>query len=169
MMDFGYEIVRLWERPVEALLASGLATLPLTPLCRFPEGMSLEDGARWAINQALERLEREATPELALRLITALFILSGMRLKRDVILALFQGVRAMHESDTYQMILEEGRVEGEIRGQQRILLHLGRKKLGEPDDLTRRALTSITDPDRLDRLSDRMWEAATWQDLLQTP
>src|SRR5262249_12795941 len=28
-MDFGYEVLRLWERPVEALLAGGLGLLPL--------------------------------------------------------------------------------------------------------------------------------------------
>ena len=71
----------------------------------------------------------------------------------------------MRESDTYQAILDEGRVEG----LQRALLHLGRKKFGEPDEAARRALLDITDLDRLDRLSERLLDVSTWQDLLQTP
>jgi predicted transposase YdaD len=164
-MDFGYEIVRLWERPVEALLASGLAVLPLAPLCRLPEGMSLEEGMRWVLTQVVERLHRQGDARLVPRLLTATFVLSGLRLDRDQVRALFQGVRAMHESDTYQAILDEGRVEG----LQRALLRQGRRKFGEPEEASRRALLGITDLDRLDRLSERLLEVATWQDLLQTP
>jgi hypothetical protein len=43
-MDFGYEIVPLWEHPAVDLLAGGLGILPLAPLGRLPEGMSIEDG-----------------------------------------------------------------------------------------------------------------------------
>jgi hypothetical protein len=164
-MDFGYEIVRLWERPVEALLAIGLAVLPLAPLGRLPEGVSREEGLRGVLTQVVERLHREGDPQLVARLLTATFVLSGLRLDRDQVRAIFQGVRVMHESDTYQAILDEGRVEGA----QRTLLHLGRKKFGEPEEATRRALLGITDLDRLDRLSERLLEVATWQGLLETP
>jgi hypothetical protein len=75
----------------------------------------------------------------------------------------------MRESDTYQAILDEGRAEGRVQGAQRALLHFGRKKLGEPDEATRDALLGITDLDRLDRLTDRLLEVSTWQELLQTP
>lgn len=55
------------------------------------------------------------------------------------------------------------------QGMQRALLHLGRKKLGEPDEATRLALRDITDLERLDRLSERLLDVASWQELLQTP
>jgi predicted transposase YdaD len=164
-MDFDYEIVRLWERPAEALLTSGLALLPLAPLCRLPEGISLEEGMRWVLTKVVERLHREGDPQLVARLLTATFVLSGLRLDRKQVRAIFQGVRAMHESDTYQAILDEGRVEG----LQRALLHLGRKKFGEPEEPTRRALLEIIDLDRLDRLSERLLDVSTWQQLLETP
>jgi hypothetical protein len=163
-MDFGYEVLRLWERPVEELLASGLSTLPLAPLCRLPEGMSLEDGMRWVVTRVVERLEREGDPALVGRLLTATFVLCGLRLDRRQLRTLFQGVRAMHESDTYQAILDEGCA----KGLQRALLHQGRKKFGDLDEATRRALLDITDLERLDRLSERLLDVATWQDLLQT-
>jgi predicted transposase YdaD len=83
----------------------------------------------------------------------------------------------MRESDTYQAILDEGREEGFVKGRkegfiegiQRALLHQGRKRFGEPDDATRRALLVITDLDRLDRLTDRLLEVPTWQKFLETP
>jgi predicted transposase YdaD len=172
-MDFGYEILRLWERPVEALLASGLAVLPLAPLGRLPEGVGSEEGMRWVLTQVVERLHREGDPRLVPRLLTATFVLSGLRLDRAQVRAIFEGVRAMRESDTYQAILDEGREEGlekgRVEGIQRILLHQGRKKFGEPEEATRRALMGITDLDRLDRLSDRLLEVSTWQELLATP
>jgi predicted transposase YdaD len=168
-MDFGYEVLRLWERPVEALLASGLGTLPLAALARLPADLSLEDGMRWVVSRVVERLDREGDPALAQRLFTATFVLSGLRLDRQQARALFQGVRAMRESDTYQAILDEGREEGRVQGLQRALLHLGRKKFGEPDEAARRALLGITDLDRLDRLSERLLDVSTWQELLQTP
>jgi hypothetical protein len=164
-MDFGYEIVPLWERPVEALLASGLATLPLATLGRLPEGVALEEGLRRVVNEVFERLHREATPGMFERLMTATWVLTGLRVQRQQARAIFQGIPAMRESDTYQAILDEGRVEGV----QRTLFRRGRNKWGEPDEPSRAALRAITDLDRLDRLSDRLEEVRSWQELLQTP
>jgi hypothetical protein len=163
-MDFGYEILRLWERPVEQLLACGLAGLPLACLGRLPLGLSVEEGMRWVVNQIFDRLEREATPSVLERLMTATYILSGMRLDRQQLLALFQGVRAMRESVSYQMIVEEGC----IKGMQRTLLTQGREKFGEPNEADRRALLAIDDIDRLDRLSAGLLKVSTWEELLQT-
>jgi hypothetical protein len=36
-MNFGYEVVRLWERPAEELLAADLGVVPLAMLGRLPE------------------------------------------------------------------------------------------------------------------------------------
>jgi hypothetical protein len=164
-MDFGYEIVRLWERPVEALLAGGLSTLPLALLGRLPTGVSLEEGMRQVVEQVVERLQRDGAPEVVQRLLTATYILAGLRLPRDRAVAIFQGVRAMRESDTYQAILDEG----EVRGVLRTVLRQGRKKLGEPDEPTLRAFRDINDLERLERLSDRLLEVGSWEELLQTP
>jgi hypothetical protein len=71
----------------------------------------------------------------------------------------------MHESDTYQAILDEG----EVRGLHRMLLRQGRKRFGDPDPATQAALTAITDLDRLQRMAERLLDVAAWQDLLQTP
>ncbi len=41
-VEFEYEVIRLWQQPVDAFLTGGLALLPLAPLCRLPAGVPLE-------------------------------------------------------------------------------------------------------------------------------
>jgi hypothetical protein len=80
----------------------------------------------------------------------------------------FQGVRAMHESDTYQAILDEGR-EAEAK---RLILRYGPMRLGPPPEESTTRLTAITENiPRLDRMIDRLFDntATSWEDLLDTP
>jgi predicted transposase YdaD len=105
----------------------------------------------------------------------------GLRLSRERAIELFQGVRKMRDSTTYQAILDEGRAEGEIKGRaegeikgraeeaRRLLLRLGRKHLGDPDTTVEAAVRSIPDVERLEQLLERISEIANWHDLLRTP
>lgn len=163
-MEFRFEVVRLWQQPVRRFLRGGLGTLPLATLCQLPEGVSPEEGLAGVIRQIIERVEQEMPSEQGRKLLTAAFVLTGMRIPRDVALQLFQGVRVMHESDTYQMILEEG----ETRGLHRTLLSLGRKRFGEPSQAAQDTLLGITNIERLRRLSERLLDVTTWQELLDT-
>jgi hypothetical protein len=52
---------------------------------------------------------------------------------------------------------------------QRLLLRLGRRTLGDPDEATKEALKAITDLERLERIGERLPDVSTWQELLQTP
>jgi predicted transposase YdaD len=167
-MDFEYELVYLWEWPVVTVLNGPLGLLPLATLRELPRGVKVEAGLASVIQRLVERLQTEATPERAKKLITAAFVLTGLRIDKDIAQKLFQGVKGMRDSTTYQGILEEGRVEGRAEGSLRVLLRLGRKRFGEPDAATLTQLQAITDLDRLDRMAERMMEAASWQELLQT-
>ena len=75
------------------------------------------------------------------------------------------GVRVMHESTAYDMILDEGRLEGEIR----LLLRLGRKRFGPLDAADEAVLKSTKDPERLERLADAILTVRSWEELLSTP
>src|SRR5947209_8087111 len=111
-MDFGYEVIRLWGIPVEQLLAGDLGLLPLAPLGKLPEDVTLPDGMASVIQRLIERLQRQAAPDQARRLLTAAYVLTGLRIPdRRAALQLFQGVRVMRESVTYMAIIDEGRVE----------------------------------------------------------
>lgn len=164
-MDFAYEVVELWEKPVEELLAADVGILPLAPLGRVPAGVSVEEGLGPVIQRLVERLLKEVPPEQGKRLLTSAFVLTGMRLSQAAALSLFRGVKAMHESSTYQYILDQGAAT-EAR---KILLRLGRKAFGEPDEATKAAIAGIQDIDRLERLCDGVIIAGNWHDLLQTP
>ena len=45
----------------------------------------------------------------------------------------------------------------------------GRKRFGPPDAVIRKALKAITDVARLEQLSERLLEVASWQELLDLP
>ena len=117
--------------------------------------------AQWLV----ERLTKEAPPERAKKLLTEALLLTGLRVRRDAAARIFRGVRAMQESDTYLMILDEG----EEKGIRKVLLLQGEDRFGPPNESVKNALNSITDLNRLARLARQMPRAASWQDLLDTP
>ncbi|MFN0073480.1 MAG: hypothetical protein ACKVVP_18520 [Chloroflexota bacterium] len=83
----------------------------------------------------------------------------------------------MRDSTTYQMILDEGRaegraegrIEGRAAGERDFLLRIGTRKFGAPDAEVRKALERITEIDRFERLGDRILNARSWAELLETP
>ncbi len=163
-MDFGYEIIPLWEWPAEALLKSGLGLLPLALLGRLPEGVSELEGLAAVVQQMVKRVQREARRGQGRKLLTAAYLLAGLRVEPDDALTLFQGAFAMHESTTYQAILNEGGV----LSQHRTLLRLGRKQFGlAADPATKQAIEAITDLKRLERLAERVLEVSSWEELLK--
>jgi hypothetical protein len=164
-MDFGYEVVRLWERPAEELLAGEVGLLPLAPLGQLPADVPPAQGLAGVVQRLIDRLLAEAPGDQARRLLTSAFVLTGMRIGRDQTNQLFQGVRAMRESDTYLAILDEGRVE-EAR---KIILRLGRKRFGPPDESSLAFLNALSDPEKLEALSERLLDVSSWQELLEAP
>src|SRR5438132_14354425 len=88
-MDFGFEIVRLWQRPAEALLSGSVATLPLAPLGQLPAGSSPGEALPAIIRRIEERLSQDATPEAAAKLMRATFVLTGMVVAKATLQNLF--------------------------------------------------------------------------------
>ena len=183
-LEFRYGVVRAWRQPVAAILEGGLGTLPMAPLSDVsPEALP------GVIRRMEERISREATPSDGRILWTATYLLMGLRYPKGVAQTLLQGVRGMKESVTYQAILEEGearglargkavgkaegRVEGMFEGKaeegRRILLRIGRKRLGEPPPELVAAIEAIGDAGRLEALVERVLEIERWGDLLELP
>jgi hypothetical protein len=163
-MNFTYEVIRLWENPLEQLLTGPLGTLPLALLSRLAAKMAVEKHLAKIVQRIQERLEQEASPEDSAKIMTATYIHSGLRYSRAVVDSVFQGVKTMEESTTYQGILEKGRAQEA----QRILLRQGRKKFKKPSPEVEAALQAITDLERLERMGDRLLTASSWDDLLKT-
>jgi hypothetical protein len=164
-MDFSYEIVPLWERPAEELLAADLGVTPLAMLGQLPETLPLEDGLRAVAQQVVERITKEAAPDRAKKLLTDALLLTGLRVRRDVAARIFRGVRVMQESDTYLMILEEGQEKQAKTG----ILLVGEERLGPADETVKVHLQGIHDLDHLNRMLRRAAKASRWQEIVDTP
>jgi hypothetical protein len=164
-MNFAYEIVRLWERSVETFLNGALGTLPFAVLGTLPEGVSTVDALTAVAQRLIERIEREASADQGRKLLTAAFLLTGLRVTRTVARQAFRGVRKMRDSDTYLAILDEGREEEAKEG----IVRLGKKRFGPVEEPMLVQLNGITDLERLHRIHDRLLDATDWQDLLDTP
>lgn len=182
--EFRYNVVRAWECPVSQILSGGLGTLPLAPLGKLSEA---ELPA--VIETIRERLDREATRSQADTLWTATYLLMGLRYPESLAEQLLQGVEHMKESVTYQKILREGLAEGLARGiaegsakgraegrtegraeeVRRILKRQAGKKFGGPNPRFEAAIDSIPDLDRLERLAERLLDAASWEELIGEP
>ncbi len=164
-MSFRYQIVRLWERPAAGLLAADLGVAPLAMLGRLPDDVSLEEELSQVVRQLAERLQRKAPADRAKGLLTDALLLTGLRVRRDMAARIFGGVRAMEESDTYLMIVDEG----QVKYAKKAVLVAGEKRLGAPDASAKARLEAITDLERLDRMFHRAFDAAGWDEILDTP
>jgi predicted transposase YdaD len=165
---FEYDMVRLWQQPIDLFLRGGLGLLPLAPLCKLPKSKPLTEALREVVREIDRRLAEEIDHAQAVRLMTAAFILTGMRVPKESMAAIYDGVKIMHESTAYDMILDEGRMEGRVEGQISLLLRQGRKRFGPPSPKIKAALTAIKDTDRLARLGDAILTAKSWNKLLAT-
>ncbi|MBI1918644.1 MAG: hypothetical protein HYS12_28455 [Planctomycetes bacterium] len=164
-MHFSYQVVRVWEVPAEELLAAGPGVAPLAMLGRLPEGLSLEAGLAAVAQQVVARLEKEVPPDRVKTLLTDALLLTGLRVRRDVAAKIFRGVRAMQESDTYLMILDEGAA----KTLKEMILLQGEDQVSAPDEAVKARLNGITDLDRLKRMLSKTPKAASWQEILDTP
>jgi predicted transposase YdaD len=159
---FRYGVVRVWRLPVGPLLAGGLGTLPLAPI---------SDVGRSDLPRVIEQMKRRLRRQERERELWATTkILLGLRYPPGLVDVLLRGVIGMRESSTYQAILAEGHAEGRVEGRaeeaQRILLRLGERRFGPPDEATRAVIRAIGDAEKLEGLCDRLPEATSWQELL---
>jgi predicted transposase YdaD len=159
-----YEVVRVWTLAVEQLLAGGIGTLALAPICNIPE-----TAVRGVIRRMKERLSGPKAPRRAADVWAATYVLLGLRYSDTFAQALFEEVLGMEESATYQAIVRRGREEGRAEEARRWLLLLGETKFGPPDAAARAAIANIGDPARLEELGVRLLSVASWQELLSQP
>ncbi|HYT92891.1 MAG TPA: hypothetical protein VEL76_29510 [Gemmataceae bacterium] len=152
-----YEVIRVWQLPVEQLLTGGFGTLALAPISNVPKGQ-----AREVVRRINERLSGPKAPRRAKDILAATYVLLGLRYSDDFAYALFEEVLGMEESATYQAIMRRGRAE-EAR---RMLLLAGETKFGPADAATQAALEALDDLRQLEELMVRFVNAESWQELL---
>ena len=173
---FRYDVLRIWEQPVEEILAAGLPVLPLAPVANVEPEKVPE-----VLMAISERFVRETSPEQAATLWAATKVLMGLRYPKEQVevfttgvSAMILGIRGIEESSVYQDIFatgeakgrDAGRVEGAVEEARKTLLRQGRKKLGPPSEAIEARITVLGDLDRLNDLLDRILDVATWDQLL---
>jgi predicted transposase YdaD len=159
--DFRYRIVRVWERSIAEMLSGPLMTLPLAPLSNVSRAE-----LPGVIERMKARIRQETSDAEAGELWSATYILMGLRYPEAFTMQLLRGVREMEDSVTYQAILRRGESRGRLAEIREVLLRLGSKRFGPPDNATRSALEAITDLKQLESLTERMLEVESWQELL---
>ena len=165
-LTFAYTVVRAWEQPVERVLNGGLATLPLAPLADLTQSELPS-----VLRRVDERLATEAAPGDAATVRATIFLLLGLRYSAEDVDMIRSLGRALRESSTYQEILREGEARGEARGEaqgaRRILLRAGTRRLGPPDPDTRAMIEAVTDIERIERMTERVFDASNWSDVVR--
>jgi hypothetical protein len=78
---------------------------------------------------------------------------------------MFQRLQIMRESSTYQLILDEGRVEA-LR---ETILRQGRIRFGAPNEAIEAVVKGLSDAGRLRELTERLLGATSWDELLASP
>lgn len=66
-------------------------------------------------------------------------------------------------------IAEYDFAKGEVKALQKTVLRLCRQRFGEPSAEIAAAVTAVTDLERLERMTDRLLQGGSWQELLDTP
>jgi hypothetical protein len=83
---------------------------------------------------------------------TATFTLTGMRIPKEHLASIFEGVRIMHKTTAWDAAIDVGIVLCQLA----VLRHLGKKRLGEPGPKTQAELSAIQDVDRILRMIDEV-------------
>ena len=99
---------------------------------------------------------------------TATFVLAGMRVEKEYLRELFDGVQIMLESTAFDYFVEEGEKRGQLLLALRLLKKQGANRLGSPEESTVVALKEIDDLERLLRMIDAIPVVTSWNELLQT-
>jgi hypothetical protein len=154
-MVFDFEVVCLWEIPVEQMLGQPTPGLwALSPLAR---------GARREhIQQAYRQLEALGDERLSTELAGVWFDVACTRCPFADLEAMVYRKELLVESQTYKALVQgrqEGRQEGAVLTLRQTCVKLLMTRLGKlPAEA--QALETISDPERLQRLTDELIRAA---------
>jgi hypothetical protein len=161
-------VVRVWEQPVEKILAAGLTVLPLAPVAQVEEAQVPD-----VLVAMSERFEREANREQVGTLWTATKNPMGLRYSEEQVdefiggvYDMLFGIRGIEESSVYQGILRKGEARGRVEEARKFLAIQGRKKFGPPDEQTEAKIAALSDLERLHELGARILDVASWDELL---
>ena len=163
--EFNYRLIRVWELPVEPLLAGPIGAVPLATIVG-PADRDLRPTA----DRVRGRLLGEAEPDRLADLWAATKVLMGLRYDESFVESLMHSVVDMEESSVWQAIfrtgVSRGREEGREVGERDLFVHLATDRLGPPTEAVLARLTDVQSAGGLARVAARLLSATTWDELL---
>ena len=159
LLDFRYNVVRLYDLPAEPLVTGPIATIGLVGVAAVPPADAARVAGRVRLVSELPLAEAREAAEV-LRVFAGLrpggkFLETIMMTTAD----LFQAAKSYRET------ILKGRAEGRVEGERLMLLRMGTLRFGPPPAAVADRVAAAT-ADDLDRLADRLLSAAGWDDLL---
>jgi len=164
-LRFRFEVIRVWERAMDDLLAAGPGLMPLAVLGKPPAGQTRAAAIPGTLGRVIDAAHQSAPPDQAGKVAVAALILAGMHVDRDALRAVIRRFPTMDEKNAAIELFEEW---GAIKQLKLSLLGLGRDVLGDPLPEQEKAIRAIDDLDRLDRLLRRVHKVDDWPALLAT-
>jgi hypothetical protein len=134
-------------------------------LGELPTNRPTEEELHEVVQRIETRLVAELPGERAAVLMRAAIILASMRVPKNDLSRVFQGVGLMGEVAAFDYLMEQGA----IKASREFLIEQGRTKFGQADQTAEAVLNSIPDIDRLKRMAKAIFRANSWQDLVSTP
>lgn len=159
---FRYAVVRVWHESVDVMLSAGLGMAPLAILTNEAAG---DPGS--AVIRVAEQMHQDGAAGKALgSMLESVRILTGLRYNAEQVAEFYRSVSMVRweDSSTYVEIIERGR----LTANRATILRLGNRRFGPPPSDVEAIVEGIADKDRLDRIADRLFDAADWADLLAT-
>lgn len=172
-LEFRYTVVRLWEESMGRLLAGGPA---LAPLALATDESAADLPA--AVARFADRLRRPDVPGNVVGDLAGYgLVLAGLVHEPDDVVPLLRRMSMTFEGTPgYEWIKQqgvaigraEGKAEGKAEEARRLLQRMAEKRFGVMPTAGA-ALGAIADVARIERMADRLFDAAGWDDLLATP
>jgi hypothetical protein len=163
---FRYQVLRVWQLPPEVFLEGGPALLPLATISNVTQGQLPA-----IINTIRGRLSEPPTSRYANLIKIATELVMGLRYTPELIHLLLGDKMGIEESTIYQEIIQKGEARGEaigaVKEARKVILKLGRKRFGAPNNQIKTALKSMVDIAEIDRLWDKLLDANSWKELLE--
>ena len=173
-LTFRYAVLRVWQERMDTFLRAGPGLVPLAVLTN--EAAADTTTAFGRVGRRLREPDIPGSLASVLAGLTA--VLCGMRYDDDIVREAERMIEdLLQDSRTFQRWQREGEARGEARGKaegeaeeaRRLLTRLGTRRFGPPPATTEAAIAAEADRDRLERMADRLLDAAGWDDLLSTP
>jgi predicted transposase YdaD len=160
-LAFRFQVLRVWQLPLEPLLTGSLGVLPLAPLT---------DAAVPLLPTVIARIDERLRQEVSSReedshLRNAIILLMGMRYEPNFLQSLFRGVATMLESTSWYPYLMN---RGGVAALRSAIKRMGQHRFGPPSTTVSTTLDTLDDINELEQLSVRLLDASSWEELLAT-